>query len=369
MRVLFINAVCGTGSTGKICVDLAQKYENEGNIVKIAYGRTAYVPEKYKKYAVRIGNDFDVKLHALQTRMFDNHGFASKRATKKFLKWADEYKPELLWLHNLHGYYINIELLFKWIKNHPDMQVKWTLHDCWAFTGHCAYFTAVGCEKWKKHCYKCEQKKQYPTSLFFDRSYKNYETKKNLFTGVKNLEIITPSNWLANLVKQSFLKDYPVKVVYNQIDTNIFKPTESNFKEKYNLTEKKIILGVANVWDNRKGLNDFIKLSEMISDNYKILLVGLTKKQIRNLPDNILGIERTYNLKELVEIYNSADVFVNFSKEETFGMTTMEALACGTSAIVYKNTACEEIINGNNNGIAADNVEDVLKNILKITRG
>lgn len=363
MRVLFINAVCGTGSTGKICVDLAQKYENEGNIVKIAYGRTAYVPEKCKKYAVRIGNDFDVKLHALQTRMFDNHGFASKRATKKFLKWADEYKPELLWLHNLHGYYINIELLFKWIKNHPDMQVKWTLHDCWTFTGHCAYFTAVGCEKWKTHCYKCEQKKQYPTSLFFDRSYKNYETKKNLFTGVKNLEIITPSNWLANLVKQSFLKDYPVKVVYNKIDTNIFKPTTpTDFRKRYGLENKIIILGVANVWDKRKGLEDFIKLSKILDDNYKIVLVGLNKIQIKDMCSNILGLERTVNLERLAEIYSAADIFINLSKEETFGMTTIEALSCGTKVIVYKGTACEEVVG--NKGIAVEQDINAVRNAI-----
>lgn len=365
MRVLFINAVCGTGSTGKICVDLAQKYENEGNIVKIAYGRTAYVPEIYKKYAVRIGNDFDVKLHALQTRMFDNHGFASKRATKKFLKWADEYKPELLWLHNLHGYYINIELLFKWIKNHPDMQVKWTLHDCWAFTGHCVHFSAVGCKKWKTHCYKCAQKKQYPTSLFYDRSYKNYELKKSLFTGIKNLEIITPSNWLANLVKQSFLKDYPVKVVYNKIDTNIFKPTASDFRKRYGLENKFIILGVANVWNKRKGLEDFIELSKKLDDNYKIVLVGLNTKQIKKMPVNILGLEKTVNLENLVKIYSAADIYINLSKEETFGMTTIEALNCGTKVIVYKSTACEEVIG--KNGVAVEqNINAVRNAIIKL---
>ena len=344
MKVLFINAVCGTGSTGKICADLAKKYEAEGHGVKIAYGRHGYVPEEYKKYAVRIGNDFDVKLHALQTRIFDNHGFASKKETKKFLKWADEYSPDLLWLHNLHGYYINIELLFQWIKKHPKMHIKWTLHDCWAFTGHCAHFTAVGCEKWKIHCSNCEQKKQYPASLFLDNSYKNFEVKKQLFTSVKNLEIIVPSNWLADLVKQSFLKEYPIKVVYNQIDTNIFKPTKSNFKEKYNLTNKKIILGVANVWDDRKGLNDFIKLSEMISDNYKIVLVGLTKKQIKELPNNILGIERTKNQKELAEIYSSSYVFFNPTYEDNYPTVNLEAEACGIPVITYDTGGCSETL-------------------------
>lgn len=344
MRVLFINAVCGTGSTGKICVDLAKKYKSKGHEVKIAYGRHAYITEESKKYAVRIGNDFDVKLHALQTRIFDNHGFASKKATKKFLKWADEYKPDLLWLHNLHGYYINIEMLFQWIKKHSNMQIKWTLHDCWAFTGHCAYFTAIACGKWKKHCLDCPQKKQYPASMFIDNSYKNFEIKKQLFTGIKNLEIIVPSNWLANLVKQSFLKEYPVKVVYNQIDTTIFKPTESKFKEKYNLNDKKIILGVANVWDERKGLNDFIKLSEMISSDYKIVLVGLTKTQIKNLPNNILGFEKTKNQKELAEIYSSSYVFFNPTYEDNYPTVNLEAEACGIPVITYDIGGCRETL-------------------------
>lgn len=145
MKVLFINSVCGIGSTGRICTDLAQQLEAEGNEVKIAYGRKGTVPEQFQKYAVRIGTDFDCKMHAIQTRLFDTHGFGSKRATKEFLKWAEEYKPDLLWLHNLHGYYINVEMLFDWIKKHPEMQVKWTLHDCWAFTGHCSHFTMVKC--------------------------------------------------------------------------------------------------------------------------------------------------------------------------------------------------------------------------------
>lgn len=343
MKVLMINSVCGIGSTGRICTDLAQEFEKNGHEVKIAYGRDTNVPEQFRKYAIRIGTAMDVKLHGLQTRLFDAHGFGSKAATKQFLKWADTYKPDLVWLHNIHGYYINIELLFEWIKKQKNLKVKWTLHDCWAFTGHCSYFTMVKCEQWKTHCSYCTQLRRYPSCMGLGSVYRNFERKKKAFTGVKNLTLITPSNWLADLVKQSFLEEYPVEVHYNKIDTNIFKPTPSDFREKYGVEDKKVILGVASTWDERKGLDDFIELAKMLDDNYAIVLVGLNKKQIEEMPEKIVGITRTDSPEELATVYTAADVFVNPSKEETFGMTTVEAIACGTKAIVYKDTACEEI--------------------------
>ena len=183
MRVLLINEVFGTTSTGKICAQIAEQMEAEGHEVKVAFGRWPAVPEKYQRFAHYIGSDFEVKLHALQTRLFDTHGFGSKRATREFLKWAEEYKPDLLWLHNLHGYYINVEMLFDWIKKHPDMQVKWTLHDCWAFTGHCSYFTMVKCEQWKSHCSYCSQLRRYPACFAMSSVSKNFERKRKAFTG------------------------------------------------------------------------------------------------------------------------------------------------------------------------------------------
>lgn len=343
MRVLLINEVFGTTSTGKICAQIAEKLEAEGHEVKVAYGRWADVPEKYQRFAHYIGSDIEVKLHGIQTRLFDTHGFGSKHATKVFLKWAEQYKPDLLWLHNIHGYYINVEMLFTWIKQHPEMQVKWTLHDCWAFTGHCTYFTVAKCNQWKEECRHCSQLRRYPACIGLGSVNNNFQRKRKAFTRVKNLTIITPSNWLADLVKQSFLREYPVQVHYNTIDTNIFKPTPSDFREKYGLQGKFIVLGVANVWEERKGLMDFYKLAEMLDETYAIVLVGLTEKQIKHMPQNIVGLKRTNSAQELAAIYTAADMFVNPSVEETFGMTTVEALACGTKVIVYKNTACEEI--------------------------
>ena len=364
MKVLFINTVCGIGSTGRICEELARRYDNDGHIVKIAYGRGP-IAETSEKYAVRIGNDYDWKFHALKTRLFDTHGFESKRATKEFLQWVDDFHPDLIWLHNLHGYYINIEMLFMWIKAHPKLEVKWTLHDCWAFTGHCTHFSVVRCVQWKNECVKCIQKDRYPKCIFFSNVNRNFLKKKDAFTGVKNLTIITPSEWLASLIRDSFLKDYPVQVHYNHVDRRVFKPTPSNFRDYYNLNDKFVILGVANVWDDRKGLNDFYKLACLLDDRYIIVLVGLNNKQICRLPDNIIGITRTNNPKELAAIYSAADIFVNPSREETFGMTSAEAIACGTKSIVYKDTACEEIAIKNGGIIVDQNVYEIYRAIIK----
>lgn len=371
MKVLLINSVCGIGSTGRICTDLAQQFEAAGDEVKIAYGRKRTVPEQFQKYAVRIGTDWDCKMHALQTRLFDTHGFGSKHATKKFLQWAEEYKPDLVWLHNIHGYYINVEMLFEWIKKHPEMQVKWTLHDCWAFTGHCSHFTAVKCAQWKNHCSYCSQLRRYPACYAMSSVRRNFARKCAAFTGVANLTLITPSKWLADLVKQSFLKEYPVEVHYNTIDTTIFKPTPSDFRERYGLQDKIIVLGVANVWEVRKGLFDFYKLAEMLDNRYAIVLVGLSEKQTENLPKNIKGIQRTNSPKELAAIYTAAGVFVNPSVEEIFGMTPVEAQACSTPSIVYEDTACADVAEQNGNKVVPQDVNALYKAITgeKFMRG
>ena len=366
MKVLLINSVCGIKSTGRICTDIAEEYLSLGYEVKIAYG-CEEVPEKYKKISVKIGNTVDRMMHGVSTRIFDNHGFGSKRATAEFLKWPEEYNPDILWLHNLHGYYINIEMLFDWIKQRPCMQVKWTLHDCWSFTGHCSHFVVAGCDKWKSGCRRCPQKRCYPASYVFDNSKRNFERKKNAFSGVKNMTLIVPSNWLAGLVKDSFLRDYPIEIKYNKINTDVFKPTESNFKIRYGLENKKIILGVATAWGKSKGLYDFYNLSKMLDDSYAVVLVGLSEKQIAKLPKGIVAIKKTNDTKELAEIYTAADVFVNPSRQETFGLTTLEALSCGTKAIVYKDTACQEVAE-KYGGIAVEyeNIEEIAKNIKKI---
>lgn len=334
MKVLMINSVCGVGSTGRICTDMAQTLENQGHSCKIAYGRGT-VPEQFEKYAIRIGSDFDVNIHAGLSRIFDSTAFHSTRATKKFIKWIKEYNPDVIHLHNLHGYYIHLGLLFEYLRK-CGKRIVWTLHDCWAFTGHCAVFDMIGCEKWKTGCCECPQKKGYPSSFLFDRSKKNYATKKKLFSSIPNLTIVTPSQWLADLVQESFLQQYPVEVINNGIDLNVFKPTESNFREKFGLENKIIVLGVANVWESSKGIDDFIQLSTMLDEEYKIVLVGVTEKQRSKLPRNIIGIPRTNSAQELAEIYTTADVFVNPTKQDNYPTVNLEAQACGTPVITYR---------------------------------
>ncbi len=275
-RLLLINSVCGIGSTGKICVDIAHEYEANGYEVKIAYGRSGLIGDGAEKYAVRIGNRFDLYTHALYTRIFDKHGLASANATKIFLKWADEYDPDILWLHNIHGYYINYEMLFEWIKTRqrkqsesglPVMEVKWTLHDCWAFTGHCSHFAYVGCDKWKNGCKKCPQRREYPASSLLDNSEDNYTRKHKAFCGVRSMTVFTPSHWLEELVKESFLGEYSTEIRSNTVDKSIFKPTPSNFRQIHGIKDDQIvILGVANVWNKKKGFDDFLKLYSLLSE-------------------------------------------------------------------------------------------------------
>lgn len=332
MKVLQINSVCGRGSTGRIVSDISRVLQKEGHECLVAYGRYD-APDKIP--SIKISDTLDTSLHGICSRIFDNAGFWSVKATKKAIKKFEEYDPDVIHLHNVHGYYINVELLFDYLKR-AGKPVVWTLHDCWAFTGHCAYFDAYGCEKWKSGCSDCGQKHTYPQTLIADRSKHNYLKKREIFTGVNNLTLVTPSKWLKGITKDSFLSEYKCEVIPNGIDTDIFQPCKSDFRKKYGLEDKYIILGVASVWEERKGLNDFIKLSEMLSDEYRIVLVGLNKEQISKLPENVMGIERTDSAKELAEVYSAADVYLNTTYEDNYPTTNLEARACGTPVITYE---------------------------------
>ena len=337
MKVLFINSVC-FGSTGQI-IDYLIKTEHKNDDCFVAFGRGRGFKD-HRCY--KIGTSLSFLFHVFLTRLFDLHGFGSYFATKRFVFWINKLNPDKIWLHNLHGYYLNIKVLFNYLKK-SNRNIVWTLHDCWSFTGHCAYFSFIGCNKWRDKCEKCPQKNKYPKSLF-SRSKCNFILKRELFTGLKNLKIIVPSNWLKNLVLLSFLRCYDIKVVPNKINSDVFKSTDSNIRKLYGLKDKKIILGVANVWDSRKGLDFFIKLRCLLSQNIAIIVIGLNKKQIKTTSKaGIIALPRV-ELNELVKMYSSADLFFNPSVEETFGMTTVEAISCGAKSLVFKNTACEEIV-------------------------
>lgn len=361
MKILQINSVCGFGSTGRIAVQIQKTVEQNGGEGIIAFGR-GDAPDGVNSY--KINSDIDVKIHGALSRITDRQGFYSKGATHRLVNFIKEYNPDVIHLHNIHGYYLNAKILFDFLAEYGK-PVVWTLHDCWAFTGHCSYFSYEGCDKWKSGCYSCPLKNEYPASILMDNSKKNYDEKKQLFTAVKNAVIVTPSEWLGGIVKESFLGKYPVKVIYNGIDIDCFKPTESSFKEKYGIEDKKIVLGVASVWTEKKGIKDFYKLNEIIGDDYKIVLVGLNSAQLAELPEGIIGIKRTNSARELAEIYTAADVFVNTSREETMGLTTVEALACGTPAVVCNATAVPEVVTEKSGIVIEPDNIDMLLNAVK----
>lgn len=338
MKIVQINTFAN-GSTGSIMMSIHKSLLEKGYESYVVWGRGR---NSKNNHEIRIGTKLEIWFHVLYARLTGKVGLASKRATKNLVKKLETIKPDIIHLHNIHGYYINIKILFDYIKNN-DIKVIWTLHDCWPFTGKCPYFEVANCYKWKTQCRNCPQLNTYPKS-FTDYTFYNYKLKKELFN-IKNMTIVTPSIWLSNIVKSSFLKDKNIVVINNGIDTKIFKILKEEqlyFRKKYNLQNKKIILGVASPWTARKGLKDFIELSKIISDDYKIVLVGLSKKQIKKLPLNILGIERTNNVYELVDIYNSSDLLFNPTYEDNYPTVNLEAVACGLPIITYNTGGSSE---------------------------
>lgn len=330
----------GNLSTGKIACQLARDYEKNGDTCYVAYAR-GDLPNDIKGY--KIGNKIGIYMHAILARCFDSCGFHSSFATNKLVKWIKKYNPDLVHIHNLHGYYINVRILFNFLKK-ENIKVRWTFHDCWSFTGHCCYFTYKKCEKWMIECEKCPNLRQYPKAII-DKSRRNYKLKKNIFTSLNDMEIITPSNWLKTLVENSFLSKYHVLTIKNKIDLSTFKPIKSNFKELYNITNKRMILGVASTWDSRKGLDFFVELDKKINhDECIIVLVGLSEKQIKDLSQktNILCLNRTKTQFELVKIYSSADLFFNPTLEDNYPTVNLEAQACGTPVVSFDTGGCAE---------------------------
>jgi putative colanic acid biosynthesis glycosyltransferase len=363
MKIIQINSVCGTGSTGRIVQNISEKLSllKIENYIFYGVGKSNY------PLSVKFGNTLNVMMHQIGTRLFGKHAFYSKFATHQLVRKLSKLKPSIIHLHNLHGHYLNIKILFNYLKK-TDIKVFWTLHDCWAYTGHCAYYDFVKCDKWKEGCGKCPALRQYPVSLVFDRSSESYKDKKEIFNSLTNLIFITPSNWLASNLKQSFLNKYQVNIVNNGIDLGLFFPSKSKLKDLYHIENKFIILGVASVWDQRKGLDYFIQLSRKISENDVIILVGVTPAVIEKLPNNIIGVTKTNSIKELAEYYSMADVFVNPTLEDNFPTTNLESLACGTPVITFNTGGSPESID-NETGIVVKkgDTEGLLKaiNIIK----
>lgn len=343
--LLQINVVVNWGSTGRIAEEIGQAAIANGWESFIAYGRNAR-PSQSK--LIKIGSKWDMYSHILQTRLLGCHGLASKRATKKLISKIKEIKPDIIHLHNIHGYYLNYPLLMDYLSN-ADIPIIWTLHDCWSFTGHCSHFAFINCGKWKSKCSHCVQKKEYPSN-WIDRSERNFMIKKKYFTSIEKMVLVPVSEWLQAFLKDSFLAGYPSVCIHNGIDLVTFFPKNvtPEWRQKVSFTAKYTVLGVTNIWNKRKGLNDFIQLRELLSCEYLIVLVGLTSKQLKLLPDGIMGISRTNSVEELAQYYSAASVFVNPTWEDNFPTTNLEALACGTPVITYRTGGSVEAITREN---------------------
>ena len=337
MKIVQINGVCGQGSTGRIAQSISEVASENSIENYIFYGiGTSEYP-----LAERIESNLYLKLNILKTRIFGKHGFYSQTATRRLLKRLDEIDPDIIHLHNIHGHYLNVKLLFNYIKKH-NIKTIWTLHDCWAYTGHCAYYDFAKCDKWVTGCYNCSQKHAYPTSMIFDRSKSVYTQKKELFTGVNDLILVTPSEWLANDVRRSFLKDYPVKVINNGIDLKRFAVRDTSLKEKLGLSDKKIILGICFELYDRKGGKYLVALSKLLQPDEHIVILGLQTQE--KLPENITVLPKTNSVEELAEIYSMADVFANTTLEDNFPTVNIESLACGTPIVTFDTGGSAEII-------------------------
>lgn len=360
MKILQIN-IFGNLSTGRIAVDLYRSLKKDGHDGIVAFARNNIAEDVAH---IRIGNKLSVYVDGVLTRITDKAGFYSRRATKKLIEQIENYNPDIIHLHNLHGYYINIELLFNYLRE-CGKPVVWTLHDCWAFTGHCCYFSVAECNKWKIGCFKCPQLYSYPKSVLVDNSKYNYEKKKEIFTSLSNLHLVCVSKWLESKVKESFLKDIPCEVIYNGIDTEVFKPTYSQLRDKYGILNKKIVLAVSTSWsDKRKGLEDILQLASCSDDKFVVIIVGLTEKEKKSIPEGIVAITRTDSTKELAELYSMADFFFNASVEETFGLPTVEAMACGPPVIVYNMTALPEVVSKQNGFVVEKHDINTVKKIV-----
>lgn len=351
-KLLQINSVVNTGSTGRIAEQLGQLAMAQGWESYIAYGREA---RESKSKLIRIGGSIGVNLHALASKFLDCHGLCSKHATRSFLKQLDEIKPDVVHLHNIHGYYINYPMLLRYLKEH-NIPTIITMHDFWLMTGHCAYINK-SCDRWKMGCGNCPRLDQYPASKI-DSSARNWQLKASLFIDMPNVTLVPVSYWLGRYVAESLLKNVKQNVIYNGIDTNVFKPFDGKASVKGVDWSKFTFMTIATRWTEANGYQDVMKLSSILPDNCQIVMVGLDEQQMTNLPKNIIGFRKTESFTQLQELYTKSDVIFNPNREVTFGLVTAEAMACGTPAIVLRDTAGEELVD-KQTGYVIDSVEEV----------
>lgn len=368
MRIAQIN-MTPFGSTGRIMLQIAKTAQKAGMTAR-AYttefftinGRSPRVKEENLYY---YGSFYENMVHNYLGKLLGRNGQFSYFGTKQLIRELKRFAPDIVHLHNLHCHCIHLPALFRYLKK-SNVKVIWTLHDCWSFTGHCPHFDMYGCDKWKTGCHHCGQLKGYPKS-YLDTSKQMYRKKQRWFTALQHMTLVTPSAWLAGLAKQSFLNKFPVKTIHNGIDLSIFKPTDSDFREKHGLQNKKILLGVSFGWSDKKGLDAFLELARRLSDEYRIVLVGTNEALDATLPSNVVSIHHTNNQQELAEIYSAADLFVNCTREDTFPTVNLEALACGTPIITFDTGGSPECVDATCGSVVKKNDVDAMeKEILRI---
>lgn len=369
-KLLQINPVIRINtSTGRIMQEIGQLAMNNGweSYIAYSYGRDGIKPCDSK--LVPVGNKADVAWHGLVTRLTDRHGLASEGATRAFIREIERIQPDIIHIHNIHGYFLNYRILFDYLAQ-CNTPVVWTVHDCWLYTGHCYYYSYIGCNKWKSECVQCPQRKLFPTSWWADRSTQNFRDKKAAFTSLpkERFTIVPVSHWIKGEMLHSFLKDYDFRVIHNGIDTNVFTIYDpAEVKKKYQLEGKRIILGVASIWCEEKGWNDFMRLAERLDEDERLVLVGVDEKHQAMLPKHVTGISRTENIRQLAELYSAAEAFVNPTWQDNYPTVNLEAIACGTPVVTYRTGGSIEAVTEHTGMVVEQgDVDGLLQAIRKI---
>ena len=369
-KLLQINPVIRVNtSTGRIMQEIGELAMQNGWECHIAYSKGRDGIRECRSDIVPVGNKWSTAWHGIETRLFDRHGLASSHATRQFVRKIEEISPDVVHIHNIHGYFLNYQILFDYLSK-AGIPVVWTVHDCWLYTGHCYYYSFAGCDRWQTGCHHCPQKKEFPTSLFCDRSRRNFEDKKAAFTSMPldRMTIVPVSEWIRNEMRRSFLSAYPFRVIHNGINTDIFNIYDDRqVRKTFGLGNRHILLGVASIWSREKGLDDFIRMAGMLNEDEVIVLVGIKPEDRKRLPDNVVGIARTENIRQLAELYAAADVFVNPTWQDNYPTVNMEAIACGTPVVTYRTGGSVEVITPSTGMIVEQgNLNELLKSIREI---
>lgn len=369
-KLLQINPVIRVNtSTGRIMQEIGELAMQNGWECHIAYSKGRDGIRECRSDIVPVGNKWSTAWHGIETRLFDRHGLASSHATRQFVRKVEEIRPDVVHIHNIHGYFLNYQILFDYLSK-AGIPIVWTVHDCWLYTGHCYYYSFAECDRWQTGCHHCPQKKEFPTSLFCDRSRRNFEDKKAAFTSMPldRMTIVPVSEWIRNEMRRSFLNAYPFRVIHNGINTDIFNIYDDRqVRTAFGLGDRHILLGVASIWSREKGLDDFIQMAGMLNEDEVIVLVGIKPEDRKRLPDNVVGIARTENIRQLAELYAAADVFVNPTWQDNYPTVNMEAIACGTPVVTYRTGGSVEVITPSTGIIVEQgNLNELLKSIREI---